>query len=352
MLRLTAIGCSQPSGPRLVVPWFVYAACVGLCVVSFNASAAENPSRSPHRIQGAVGLMQVDVPAAATSGTVLPSGPGSEFPSLHSPDRVDLTGGRLAYEYQARKLTFMANWSHYSGDQMASAAVASGSTDTGLLFTRPPVPTSYLPGPAGLASTAKVSVDYGRLGGGIKWLQTTSWLSDRTQLIPSVQFAWTQYDYVLSSTDAFDQLVVPQAQYSDSRSQQIQQDLFELRLGARLEKTFGSQSQFSVYGDAGLDAYFLKAYLSSFEYVTLAGNTKLRWLGDGKRSGSFGADIGLGIAWQMAPGWITSFTANYSPWVPTAVIVNPTTVAFDRSTYIDYSKQSQALFLLSLEYGF
>jgi hypothetical protein len=51
------------------------------------------------------------------------------FGNLKGAPSLLWTGGRLAYEYQARKLTFMVNWSHYSGDQVASAAVASGSTD-------------------------------------------------------------------------------------------------------------------------------------------------------------------------------------------------------------------------------
>jgi hypothetical protein len=328
-----------------------FAVFIGLCSLPFGAIAAESPSESRHRFQAAVGLLQVDVPVAATSGTVLPSGPGSEFPGLYTPDSVDLTGGRFAYEYQAPKLTFMASWSRYTGAQTASASVASGAADTGLLFTRGR-PSSYLPGPAGLASTANVSVDYGRLGFGVKWLQASSWLNERTRLMPSVRFAWTQYNYIISSTDVFDQLIVPQEQYSDSRTQQMQQDLFELRLGARLERAFGSLSQFSVYGDAGFDVYLLKAYLSSFEHLTLAGSKQFRWSGDGERDIFFGADIGLGVGWQITPGWRTSFSANYSPWVPTAVIVNPTQVAFESGTYVDSEKQRQVLFLLGLEYGF
>ncbi len=257
---------------------------------------------------------------------------------------------------RSSNLTYTASWSHFAGDNTATAFTPSGGEEVGLLFTKfgvPPAPTGYFPGAAGLDSQARTEVDYGRLEFGIKWLQVSDWIPDKTRLIPKLRFSWTQFDYQVITTDTFDPAIVPPSDYRDERDQQMQQDLFALQIGSRLESKFGDRNQFSVYGDVGLDLYVLKAYLSSFDYVTLDGDTRLRWIGEGERKAFFGIDLGLGLAWNISSRWSINLSAEYSPWVPTAIIVNPTTAEFGGAqAYVDTMRESQATFLLGVAYGF
>ena len=146
--------------------------------------------------------------------------------------------------------------------------------------------------------------------------------------------------------------IVSPEEYRDERDQYMQQDIFELKVGGQLEKSLGREGQYILFGNINFVGYFLKTSLASFEYVTLDGATRLRYVGpEGQRDFSFGADFGLGMAWQMTPGWRASVRASYSPWFPLATINNPAKAAAPR-TVAGTDSNTQATILAGLSYGF
>jgi hypothetical protein len=108
-----------------------------------------------HRLNVAVGAMQVDISGTAGAGTVIPGEPGTEYSSLSAPDSVDTKGWQIDYAFnsgaslpkwldshgRSSNLSFSASWAGYSGDESARSSVPSAGAATGLLFTRPPNPT-------------------------------------------------------------------------------------------------------------------------------------------------------------------------------------------------------------------
>jgi hypothetical protein len=319
-----------------------------------------------HQVGAFAGVLRQDINAVIGSGTVITAGPGSEMPNLLSPDSVDSSGGGINYAFNTGRklpdwldgqgrtsnLTFAATWMSYSGDESATNTVQPGSVDTGLLFTEPPKPTGYFPGAAGLESNVKIDVDYGYLEFAVQWLQMLDALPADSRFKPQVALGWNQFDYRVTTRDTFAPAAVSPDEYRNERDQYMQQDIFELNIGGELEKNFGSQGQYSLFGNVNFVTYFLKTSLASFEYVTLDGATRLRYVGpEGQREFSFGADFGLGMAWQMTPGWRASVRASYSPWFPLATINNPATPSSPR-TFADTDSNAQTAILAGVSYGF
>jgi len=338
--------------------------------VSLPANSANGHNESlawpRHQAEIVVGVLRQDINAVVGSGTVVSAGPGSETPNLLSPDSVDSNGGGISYGFNTGRklpgwldsqdrtsnLSFIATWLNFSGDHSATNNVQPGSVATGLIFTEPPKPTGYFPGAAGLQSTVKVDVDYGYLELAMQWLQMSDALPADSRFKPQVAIGWNQFDYRVTTRDTFAPVVISPAEYRDERDQYMQQDIFELKFGGQLEKNLGSEGQYTLFGNLNVVTYFLKTSLASFEYVTLDGVRRLRYVGpEGQREFSFGADFGLGMAWQMTPGWRASVRAAYSPWFPQTTINNPSTAAAPR-TVAGTDSNARATILAGLSYGF
>jgi hypothetical protein len=187
----------------------------------------------------------------------------------------------------------------------------------------------------------------------MQWLQSIDALPTRVRFKPKLALGWTQFDYRVTTLDTFSPAAVSPNDYRDERDQYMQQDIFELHLGGELEKKFGSRGQYNLFANAGLVSYFLKASLSSYEYVTLAGNTRLRWVGEGERDYFLGAEFGLGADWQITSGWRAGLSASCSPWVPTAAIINPTSVSDPAPrTYVATESEANVALLARVTYAF
>jgi hypothetical protein len=366
--RASGAGASpQYTGARAACsrtrPWLGLAAA--LCTL---AAAAAEPTGG-HELGAAAGWLRVTIPPVATAGVVVPPA-GAARANLTTDSRYDLFGGGLDYRYTSRhglpawldrgqrtaQVAYRLAWERFSTTQTTTATVPAGSADVGLVQTKlfpPPVPFGFFPGPAGLASRARVEVDSGRLELGVSWVQQADWLPTATTLQPGLRLGWTQFDYVVFSADEFLDPALPPTEFADTRDQALQHDVFDLTVNARLERFLGAEQRFSLFADLGASLYFLKATLVSYEFVTLNGVRRRRFTGGGEREFSLGGELTLGARWRLGRHWLAEVAVQHQPWAPVGTINNPVAGGpAAQDTFLGTAAEARTTGLLTLRYRF
>lgn len=295
------------------------------------------PSNQLNVSFGVVNLTGTDI---ATSGTVLPSGPGSEYPSLKADYDVDAIGGGLSFSHNfdrglpgvldrsgfSSNLTLDLAYNTYSDDNSSSTTEPSGGASTGFLITAlepfPDDQTGANFGPFGIQSTANIDVDFDRFNVGLRW-RCDRELPDDMFLVPKLSLGYTNWDVDLTSRDTFEP-TFPSGDYFNQRSQSLDQNIYDLGVGATFVNPLGNSGRFDVFFDATAHIYYNDAELDSLEQFNIGQPTiDERQFKVSDDETDIGLDLGIGFGWNVSANWrVTAEVATYLN-VPSASIDNP-----------------------------
>lgn len=321
---------------------------------------------------GALNLSGGDI---ATSGTILPSGPGSEFPSLRADYDVDATGGGLTYAHNfgrglpsfidpgglSSNLTLSLGYSNYSDDNSSRFEEPSGGASTGFLLTvLDPAPndqTGANLGAFGIQSVADIDIDFQRFDAGVSWLCDRE-LPYGAFMVPKFTFAYTQWDVDLSTRDTFEP-TFPSADFFNTRTQSLEQTIYDFGIGATFVNPLGHSGRFDVFLDAVGRLYYNDADLTSNEQFGIGMGPQDRQFSRSDNDTSFGLDLGVGFGWNISGNLRATATLTTYLNAASATIDNP--VRGDGSnpgsdpltlTQIDFDNQNLWGANLSVTYNF
>jgi len=285
---------------------------------------------------GAINLNGGDI---ATSGTILPSGPGSEFPSLRADYDVDATGGGLSYAHNfgrglpsfldrnglSSNLTLSLGYSNYSDDNSSRFEEPSGGASTGFLLTvlnpAPDDQTGANFGPFGIQSVADIDIDFERFNAGMSWLCDRDLPYD-SFMVPKLTFGYTKWDVDLKTRDTFEP-AFPSVDFFNERVQSLEQNIYDLGIGATFVNPLGDSGRFDVFLDAMGRLYYNDADLTSDEQFAIGLGAEDRRFSRSDNDTSVGLDLGIGFGWNIGANFRAMATLTAYLNAASASIDNP-----------------------------
>ncbi len=279
-------------------------------------------------------------PGIATSGTVLPMGPGSEFAPLTLDYDVDATGPEVSYSHNLNRglpalfdsdgstsnLTLNFSYASYDDDSREMFEEPAGGFDVGYLITAlNPAPndqTGVFFGNFGMQSSGSIDVEFDRFAVGMSWLADADVPGDAF-VRQSLSVGYTGWDVDVESLETFEPSF-PAAAYFNHRQQSLQQDMIDIGVGATLINPFGANGRFDAAVGATVRLYFNDAELDSMERFNFGNPMEdTRTVRQKADDMNVGLDLHAGLGWNVTPQLRAAFDVNLALAVPSAGIYNP-----------------------------
>lgn len=293
-----------------------------------------------HSLKLSAGWLNLEGGDIATAGTILPSGPGSEYPSLRADYDVDTTGGSLSYAYNLERglpswidrkglssnLTLGFEYGTWYDDENDGFSEPSGGSGTGFLISAlAPAPgdsTGAFFGPYGIQSIANVDVEYDRFGVFTEWLCDRE-LPDDAFLVSRLSFNYAKWDVDVETRDTFEP-TFPSSLYYDSRVQSVEQDLYDLGFGTTVINPLNKLRDVDMFLGVMAHLYYNDADLDSLErFRTGTSPESTRTVRESDEELRLGLDFNAGIGWNISRNLRATAEFGVMLNTPSATIDNP-----------------------------